>query len=291
MPVTVVGSTLASTIITALGENFVLPAVSLSDPKFALPSQVDNPLYAGVDKINIADLTSGAVGGEGAFDKMMESHKAHLKEQFDQGRITGDQYSKAYIELTTAALGAAVQMVLGRDQAYWNAVLVQTQARRAEVEAVTAAVGLETAKAQLALTNYQAQAAKSQAVLTKMQIATEDAKYRLTAEQYEQAAYTTAQMLPVQKAFLQEQMEAKRAETLDKRTDNVTVTGMVGKQKLLYDEQIDSYKKDAAYKVGKLFSDSWLTQKTINENLTAPSNFTNTDIDQVLTALRTGTNL
>jgi hypothetical protein len=65
------------------------------------------------------------------------------------------------------------------------------------------------------------------------------------------------------------------------------VAGTVGKQKELYDQQIDSYQKDAAFKVGKIFADSWLTQKTIDEGLTPPTELTNATVQTVLNRLRT----
>lgn len=276
MPTITEAADLAQTILTGLGEDFALPDVSLDSIEYTLPEQAGNPLYATIDKIEMSDLTEGVVGGSGAFDKLMTTHRAHLKEEYEKGRITGDQYAKAYIELTSTAMQAGVQMVLGQNQAYWQAMLVQAQARRAEIEAVNAAVTLETAKAQLAMATFQAETAKSQDVLTKMQISTENAKYDLTLEQL---------------TLMEEKVESERGNTLDTRRDGTGITGSVGKQKQLYDQQIDSYQKDASYKVGKLFTDGWITQKTMDEGLTAPNNFTNAEVDEVLSQLRAGVNL
>mgnify|MGYP000439303871 CR=1 FL=1 len=65
----------------------------------------------------------------------------------------------------------------------------------------------------------------------------------------------------------------------------------MGKQKDLYDQQIDSFVKDAKHKTAKMYLDGWITQKTLDEGLNAPDQLTNTNIDAVLAALRTANSL
>lgn len=88
-----------------------------------------------------------------------------------------------------------------------------------------------------------------------------------------------------------EQTEAERAKTLDTRSDGATVEGSVGKQKDLYDQQIDSFIKDAKHKTAKMYLDGWITQKTLDEGLTAPNELTNTNVDSVLSSIRSTNNL
>ena len=84
-----------------------------------------------------------------------------------------------------------------------------------------------------------------------------------------------------------EQRESERAKTLDTRIDGVTpVSGTVGKQKELYTQQIDSFDKDAKYKIAKIYLDGWITQKTLDEGLTAPTELQNTAINAVLSEIR-----
>ena len=426
-----VGASLAQSIIDHLGEDFTLPSIDLAQDEFQMPPQTGNPLYADVDRVGVDELTEGVVGGDGSFDKIMTSHRAHLKQEFDAGRISGAEYATVYGELTTAALSAGVQMALNRQQGYWQALLVQAQARRAEAETLTAVLNAETAKAQLAVARHEASTAEARNVLVKMQVANEDAKYALqkeqlkqeefrtlnvqpleltqlekqvdllsaqylevtsstnlkvqqtategfrtdlTEEQHSQAAYTTtnilpenlrnlvadaqlkeyqhtnilpenlrnlsadaalkeyqhanilpenkreaaadadikeyqhsdiqpenkrglqadsslkeyqhAEILPVQKNLAEEKVNTERANTHDSRIDTLTVEGQIGKQKDLYDQQIESYKVADSHKVGKLFSDAWITQKTLDEGTLPPSQFTDANINQVLTKLR-----
>lgn len=284
---------LAQDIFNVLSEDvdFTLPTVDL-ETGFDLPSEDGNPLYGEVSTITINDLTTKDVDGEGVFDILMKSVNNHLKDEFRKNRITGEEYTKAYIETTTAALSTATQFLLAKDTTYYQAIIAQAQARSAEIEAVSAKVGLETLKAQLALSHYQALTAESEYALSKMKLATESADFCTKKAQADQITYQTENILPQQKLLLQEQAEVQRAQTQDTRFDGTTsVTGSIGKQKDLYSQQITSYKRDAEYKAGKMYLDAWITQKTLDEGLLAPDQLTNQNIDEVLAALRLNNNL
>lgn len=69
------------------------------------------------------------------------------------------------------------------------------------------------------------------------------------------------------------------------------MVGSIGKQKALYDQQITSYQRDAEVKAAKIFSDAWITQKTIDEGLTAPSALQNASLDRILTVIKTNNKL
>lgn len=275
--------TTANTLLTSLlaGKSFDLPDVDLSDDKFQIPDD-EGSLYDNVDKLTNEDLTTRVVDGSGVFDALMSGLSAHLKKEYEQNRITGEQYTKAYTASVGGALQTAASFLLGRDQAYWQAVLTQMQARQAEIQVVTARVQLEVAKAQLATARIQAQTAEAEFGLTKMKIATEDQQYCLLKVQTEQSEYTLNDIMPTQKTLLEEQVEVQRAQTMDTRTNGITIKGSVGKQKDLYTQQIISYQRDAEVKAAKLFTDAWITQKTIDEGLLAPGAFRNDSINVIL---------
>ena len=259
------------------GDDFTLPDVDMTGPEWDIPGGDDSPIFGAIDKISNESLTTREVGGSGTFDALMESAHNHLKAEFKANRITGGEYTKAYIAMMESCMSNAVQFLLGRDQAYWAAALAQ-------IQAVTARVTLATSKAQFVLAKIQALSAKSEYALTKMKIATE-------SETYCAALFNASQMLPQQLKLLTEQTEAQRAQTLDTRSDGATVTGSVGKQKELYSQQITSYQRDAEVKASKLFTDAWITQKTIDEGLNPPNGFTNASIDTILTKLKSNNGL
>jgi hypothetical protein len=280
---------------------FPIPNVNLNGAEFQFPGGTDGPLYKTLQPIAVEDLTDGQVTGPGVFDALMRGFKAHLKEEWDAGRITGNEYTKTYIALTESAMNQGVAFLLGKDQAFW-------QAQLAQVQAFTARVALETTKIQLAATQFEAANQKANYALTKMRMSSESAQYCISQFQLSQlmplekagqelandtATYNLASMLPQQLANLvaqnnmfKEQTEAQRAQTMDTRVDGTPIVGVLGKQKDLYTQQITSYKRDAEMKVAKLFSDSWITQKTIDEGLIPPNSFTNAEIEKVMVDIR-----
>lgn len=259
------------------GDDFTLPDIDMSGPEWDIPGGDGSPIFGAITKITNESLTTREVGGSGTFDALMESAHNHLKAEFKANRITGGEYTKAYIAMMESCMSNAVQFLLGRDQAYWAAALAQ-------IQAVTARVTLATSKAQYVLAKIQALSAKSEYALTKMKIATE-------SENYCAALFNVEKILPAQERLIQEQYEVQRAQTQETRSDALPILGSIGKQKELYSQQITSYQRDAEVKAAKLFTDAWITQKTIDEGLNPPNGFTNASIDTILTKLKSNNGL
>lgn len=448
------------------GKDFTVPNVELNADSLKLPAGVDSEMYANILRLNVSDLTEEKVGGAGAFDSLMTSVKAHLREEYEKGRITGAEYTKAYAELVTASMSHATQFVLGKDQVYWTSQLSQ-------IQAVTARLQMESERVRLAALKFDALTSEANYALTKLKLANEDAQYcinkynldqmlpaqkalldaqvlgqtanndkvnyelaymlpkqseglglvndgklienntatynltsilpkqseglgltndgkiienntatynlatilpkqaamleaqrdgqlvqndqgrytlqnlmpaqleKLVADiegvqantdiaqynlsvllptQHLTAKYTLEQMMPSQKAMvdsqkqgqdianqvasynkeftvpqqfqlLKEQTETQRAQTADNRSDGAAVVGYVGKQKDLYSQQIDSFKRDAEIKAAKLVSDGWMTQKTIDEAALTPASFQQNMVDAVLQRVKTNNGL
>ena len=287
-----------------------IPEIDISGEDFEFPfgKDSDSALYKEVQPLDLCALTDGTVDGNGAFDKVMQGIKAHLLEEFKGNRITGGEYTKAYIAMVEAGLANGVAFLLGKDRAFW-------EAQRAQIDAFRARVELETSKAQLALVSFQAKTAEAQYALAKMQalgasVEVETGKYRLDnmlpvekdlldgqkelqvlqieGQNYtnQQLIYTVENLLPQQLLLLIEQTQVQRAQTLDTRADGSTVVGLLGKQKALYSQQIISYERDVELKFMKNYLDAWITQKTVDDGLAPPNQFTNTFIDSIFAAGR-----
>lgn len=233
------------------GEDLSIPDVDLSAAEFNMPGDSTAEMYQLVTRLKTGDLTSRTVGGSGTFDALMDGFKAHLKEEYSAGRITGAEYTKAYIALTQSAMQNAVQFLLGRDSAFWQGVTAQAQA-------IAGRVAIATAKVQYAALAFDAREKRATYALTKLKLATEDA-------QYGNLTYQLDNMLPAQLAMVNEQTEGQRAQTLDTRTDGQPVAGVMGKQKDLYGQQITSYIRDAEVKAAKLTADLWTTHFAVVE--------------------------
>lgn len=371
-----------------------IPALpDLSGEQYQFPSDIGSPLAEEAARLTEADLTTRKVDGTGMFDALMASVGAHLKGEFEKNRITGSDYAQAYVSLTQAALGSAVQYLLSRDQSMWQTRLIKEQARLAATQVIVERTNLELSKVRVTSAQYELQILSASYALSKMKLSTEDAQFRSLEAQVAQTTYQTTSLLPAelaqvtaqtskvnyevvnllpkeleksnkaiesltaqisqttaqkdqilyqtsailpaqktgidkendikiyqlnsvlpaqvagmtadtavktynkdflmpsQKKLVDEQYEAQRAQTKDTRSDNSAVTGSVGKQKQLYDQQIDSYKRDAESKVVKMLLDTWITQKSIDEGLVPPTQLADAQINSAMTKLRTNLTL
>lgn len=98
-----------------------------------------------ITPINIADLTEGIINGSGTFDKVMQSINAQLLEQYSSGRIDSGQYAEVYLGSVQSAISQSIQFLLGKDQAYLQAQLIEAQIAKTNVEAELVTVQKELA--------------------------------------------------------------------------------------------------------------------------------------------------
>lgn len=228
----------ADALLTSLttGLSFTLPTVDLDDPLFKLSAEAADKMYAKVVAPTTADLTSGTVGGSGVFDALMASVSAHLKVEYDKSRITGNEYTQAYIQMTQSAMQMATQFLLGREQAFW-------QAQQAQIAAINGRIVLETTKVQLAGAQLAALTAKAQFALSKLKLANESVTYGI-------ATYNLASIMPAQLA------------------GETAKTSLLGSQKLGQDgkNSIDTYNLATFLPAQKLGIDYDNQTKTYNLN-------------------------
>ena len=170
-----------------------------------------------------------------------------------------------------------------------------------KVQVVTARLEAVTAKAKLAQTVIEAKTLAANFALTKLKLANEEvthctAQYNLDVILPKQSSLLTSQIGSTnaesalklkQRELIAEQVETQRAQTLDTRTDGTPITGSVGKEKDLHSQQILSFQRDSEVKAARLFTEAWVTSKTIDEGLLPPDSFTNTSLDGILVKLKT----
>jgi hypothetical protein len=290
-------------------EDVTLPEINFDADAFKIPDETTSAIKELIVHLKPEEISTGSIEGSGVFDIIMRGMKAHLTEEYNRNRITGAEYTKAYVALVDGAMQQSIQFLINKDQVFW-------QAQSAQLAAYTARVQLEAAKMQLATAKFQALTAKSEYGLTKMKISSESMAYctakfqldfilPLNKGQLEKqlvlidkqtagaelqnltAQFQLDTLLPAQKLQLDEQTNAQRAQTSNTRLDGTPVVGILGKQKDLYQQQIVSYQRDAEVKAAKLFTDAWITMKTIDEGLLPPTNFQNTSLDAILADLKT----
>ncbi len=266
------------------GMNFDIPEVDLSPEELSLPVGPGGLLNEVLKPLDIAELTTKKVDGTGSFDVIMSALTAHLEREYGKGRITGAEYTKAYIANTQLALQAAVSWQTNREQIYWSSLTAQAAVLQGNVQ-------LKVAAAQLAEARVRAQTAKAEYVLTSLRAANEDAQYCNNLLQGDILRFNLDSMLPMQLLLTSEQMEAARAQTADNRTNGNLVSGSIQAQKDLYRQQIISYQRSSQLNAARVFTDSWISVKAVDEGIDNPGALASANVSDVLTRLRADNNL
>lgn len=246
--------------------NADLPQINLFDATHTIPWDEDSDVFKPVEKITIEELVSH-------FHALMGGFQTHLSQEYDKNRITGTEYSKAYIALTEMAMQSAVQFALGKDQAFWMAAKTQADAI--------------TAQNQNEIARLEAMLRRATYALTKLKLAAEDSAFGASEFQRQEMLPKQKDLTTEQIRLTTEQMEAQRANTSDTRiSDLQTVKGMIGQQKLLYQEQIKSYQEDVKLKAARVFTDLWGIQKTMDIETPPPPLAKDTKVNDVLVVVR-----
>ena len=108
-----------------------------------------------VTTIDIADVTTGSLDGTGSFDVLMQTMTLHLMREYTAGRITGDVYAKAYIEVLNATLAQATQFVVSQAQVAANDELLAAQIRQIDSNILTNEAQVRQIDGQIKLLGYQ----------------------------------------------------------------------------------------------------------------------------------------
>ena len=122
-----------------------------------------------VSVLNPLLVTNGSISGDGIFDIWMRSLGAHLKREYAEQRITGDEYAKAYISLMNNLLNTAVgfltqdaQLAMAQEKLKYELQLLDAQVRLADKELALKDKDLALKEKQVALAEAQLKAAEAQ---------------------------------------------------------------------------------------------------------------------------------
>lgn len=228
--------------------------------------QIPDDLLESINKpvklLTEGDLTTRLPTGTGMFDALMEACKNHLKEDFVKSRVTGSEFSKMYMSAMQYSMQFAVQYLTAQEGYYWQNVAAKLAALKALIE--------------LHILKIRLYSEKIQAFMVRVNYANSKLNLAATQEQLKR---------------VREEMETARAQTMDERTDGITVTGSVGKQKDMQDAQILSFDRNAQYKVTSLFTDSYNTRMTVDEGTEPPAEFQKDKINELLLQIKQSVNL
>jgi hypothetical protein len=171
---------------------------------------------------NVAtDTTEYTVSGDGIFDDLMETATKHLKMQFEGNRIREEDYAVAYVDIYKATLQAALQLYT---------VSLDAQEKEAQIKLIEAQI--KQAEAQTELIKQQVEVEKCKPDQLKAQT-------ELIKQQTAQAKYQVENILPAQKANIEQQTKSE-----------------IGKEKLYY-RQIEGFDENFKEKMLKIQLDAW----------------------------------
>lgn len=254
---------------------------------------------------NFDKITDGCINGNGVFDELMRSIKAHLKEEHDSNRLRGAEYTNAYIASIQGAISQAIQWGLGSETAKYQALLLEaqlegqrkqneiTQEQLAQTIAQTELIKVQTANAveegkliplQGDMLEVQIETGGLQNQLITQQTLTEEFNTANAETAALTAKYNLDYMLPIQKTVMEQKLITEQAQTQDS-TDRGVIRGVSGAQKDLYRKQIDGYDRDAEQKAARTLTDTHgvIVASDVEEG---PYAVTNENITSALEALR-----
>lgn len=239
--------------------------------------------------ITVTDLTSGDLTGNGVFDELMRGTKAHIQDEYEKGRIKGSEYATVYLGALEAVMNQSLQFLLQQQRVDAEARLmeaqIQTEAlnqdRIAQQTSNLQAEALNIPKqgalldAQVAVQGQQKLNLQSEKLQTEAQTALIDQQTAnaitentvLVAQECKLRADYDLVMEQKLKAIAETSLLNQKKVTEQAQTSGtgVDVDSVIGKQKALYQGQIDGYKRDAEQKVAKLMADTWNVRRTTDE--------------------------
>lgn len=257
--------------------------------------------------ININQLTN--VNLEGVFDILSKTVHERLQDEFKAGRITGTEYSKVYVTALDNTLAQSIQFLLQKDISANQAELLDAQrllavAQEAAVRAdiILTNAQVEKVEREIILMDKQEDLMDAQIALTQGQVEKMDKEIELlevekskttqevllvtaqTAVANKNVEVLTAQALNLPKegvlldkqalktveetTFLSQRIKTEKAQILD-TVDGVPVTGILGKQRLLYQAQTDGFTRDAEYKIMTKLIDTWNVRRGTDDGTVA----------------------
>lgn len=246
-------------------------------------------------KIDFTTLTGGEVEGNGLFDELMRSVNAHTQAQFDEGRLTPENFASVYLGAMQSCLSQASQFILQYqtsnqqvrlldaqiENEELNKQLIQKQIDKLEadteyvnkqvlkVDSEKALIDAQTSnqtKQGLVLDQTVENAIKDLEVKTK-NIQAQEAQTALVTQQTVNAVSQDDQIkkqtlkLQAEIDVLSQRVISELAQTND-TVNGQPIGGVLGKQFKLYDNQAEGYTRDAEQKAAKILNDTFLTRVT-----------------------------
>ena len=230
--------------------------------------------------LDITKLTECTLEGSGVLDKLLYTARVHLQDEFQQGRITGKEYSNAYIAIYDRMVQSAIAYALAAEKAPYEiaqleaqTALTEEQRRQveeetryklpAEIQQIQAQTALipkqgELIDAQVIATLREGDLKEKQILLADKEISLKEQQLLLTAEELR----LKAEEIEVAKA--QVELYAQKVITEKAQVDSSVVGAgsVIDTNNKLLNAQADAYEKEQVIKAVKLAMDTFITGYT-----------------------------
>lgn len=120
--------------------------------------------------ITIDNLTTAELNGTGAFDRLIQSVKTHLLEEYSEGRIRNAEYSTLYLGAISATIQQAIAFELSRQTAAKQADLLDKQIEKTDAEILGIVKQNELVDKQILRMDYEIEGIQKDLVLKDAQI-------------------------------------------------------------------------------------------------------------------------
>lgn len=198
--------------------------------------------------IEVADLTTGTLVGDGVFDKLMASMKPHLQQEYSQNRIKGPEYAEVYLGSLTNVLNTSMQFLLQKARIGLEAKLLEQQIILAELEVTKAGIAIELLEIEKEKSAAEVLQIAAQTAFVKQQELNLQAEIlnvpkqglmieAQTAVQVQQKLNLQAESLnlPKQGILLDAQADLANQQAVNAEVENRVLEGQVCKLKAEYD--------------------------------------------------------
>lgn len=256
--------------------------------------------------LDIRDLTTGESKGSGLYEELMRTSDAHIKQEFEAGRLQGESYAQVYLAAMQANLQAAIQYLLSYETTNKNLEILEEQIKQnqkqnelLELQKEQLRIANETAQYNLdhILPEQHTQAEKQTVIMTEQalqavtqgeildqQLVTAGKQELLLDEQIlaaeAQTTDPTAGLLKAQFDKIQqeiaigrEKVDTERSQTKETTSDGSTIAGLVGKEKILKGKQADGFDRQAEIQVAKLYADTFGILFSTDQEYVTPQHF------------------
>lgn len=254
------------------------------------------PPLVSTTPLDIADLTETKLVGTGVLDKMLETMRVHLGDQFEKERIRGPEYATVYLGAFQATLDAAINFLLAKQRQGLELKLLENQtalaaAQEAQIRAEMQKIPLEMAQltAQTNLIIKQTELADKQIEQADKQLDLLDAQIQVQLKQLDLMAEQLLQA-KAQTEYYEQRTITEKAQT---QANVAAGTSVIGTQIALMNKQASGYDRNAEQQAAQIWANTWNVRRQTDEDTVADStnHLSDSDLGKVMLKLAQGINV